>query len=370
MKTPDAPSDAAERACWIALLRVPGLGPVKFGRLIEGLGTAVATWEAGRDALRAAGLDAKTADALLEFRRGHDPLRAYGQVVLQGITVLTLADAAYPPLLKEIYAPPPVLFLRGELAPDDRLCLAVVGTRGVTAYGRLITERFVSALVEHGVTIVSGLARGIDAVAHRTTLEAGGRTIAVLGSGVDVIYPSEHRGLAESIAVNGALVSDYAPGTKPERDNFPARNRLIAGLTRGTLIVEAGEVSGALITARMALEQNREVFAVPGNVTSAASAGVNALIRRGEAKLVARVEDILEELHPDLVAEQLSLSDLLPENELEGAILRALSAEPLHVDDLSRATSLPIATVSSTLTMLEMKGVVKSAGGMVYARAR
>ncbi|HEY8744475.1 MAG TPA: DNA-processing protein DprA [Chloroflexota bacterium] len=362
--------DELERAHWVALLRVSGLGPVKFGRLLEAFGSATAAWTASPADLRGTGLDARTSEALTNFRSGHDPLAAHTRILQQGIDVVTLLDADYPPLLKEIYAPPPVVYLRGRVLPDDQLALAVVGTRGASAYGRLVTERFVSALVENGVTIVSGLARGIDAVAHRAALQAGGRTIAVLGSGVDSIYPSEHRGLAEAVVASGALLSEYAPGTKAERDNFPARNRLIAGMTRGTLVVEAGEVSGALITARMALEQNREVFAVPGNVTSAASAGVNALIRSGEAKLVARVEDILEELNPGLVTEQLRLTDLLPDNELESALLRALSAEPLHADDLARATALPIATVSSTLTMLEMKGIVKHAGGMVYARAR
>lgn len=370
MTTPDAPLDDRERAHWIALLRVSGLGPVKFGRLLDGVGRATAAWEAPLSELRAAGLDARTADALIAFRAGHDPVHAHGRIAAQGIGVVTLHDADYPPLLKEIYAPPPVLFRRGTLLPDDALALAVVGTRSATPYGRLVTERFVSALVASGVTIVSGLARGIDAVAHRAAIQSGGRTIAVLGSGVDTIYPGEHRSLASAVIEHGALLSEYAPGTKPERDNFPARNRLIAGMTRGTLVIEAGEVSGALITAHMALEQNREVFAVPGNITSTHSAGTNALIRHGEAKLVARVEDILEELNPDLVAEQLRLVDLLPDNDLESALLRALSAEPLHVDDLSRATSLPIATVSSTLTMLEMKGSVKHAGGMVYARAR
>jgi DNA processing protein len=370
MITADAPLTDAERAHWVALLRVSGLGPVKFGRLLESFGSATAAWAAPLSELRAVGLDARTSEALIAFRSGHDPLASHARIVQQGIDVVTLRDAGYPPLLKEIYAPPPVIFQRGSVLPDDQLALAVVGTRGASAYGRLVTERFVSALVENGVTIVSGLARGIDAVAHRAALQAGGRTIAVLGSGVDTIYPSEHRGLAEAVVANGALLSEYAPGTKAERDNFPARNRLIAGMTRGTLVVEAGEVSGALITARMALEQNREVFAVPGNVTSAASAGVNALIRSGEAKLVARVEDILEELNPGLVTEQLRLTDLLPDNELESVVLRALSAEPLHADDLARATDLPIATVSSTLTMLEMKGIVKHAGGMVYARAR
>jgi DNA processing protein len=370
METANAPLTDAERAHWVALLRVSGLGPVKFGRLLEAFGSAAAAWQAASGELRAAGLDARTTEALVAFRGGHDPLPGFARIGQQGIEVVTLLDPQYPPLLKEIYAPPPVVFLRGTVLPDDQLALAVVGTRGATAYGRLLTERFVAALVEHGVTIVSGLALGIDAVAHRAALQHGGRTIAVLGSGVDTIYPSNHRGLAESIVRNGALLSEYAPGTKPERDNFPARNRLIAGMTRGTLVVEAGEVSGALITARMALEQNREVFAVPGNVTSAASAGTNALLRAGEAKLVARVEDILEELNPGLVVEQLRLVELLPDNEMEAALLRALSAEPLHVDDLSRATDLPVATVSSTLTMLEMKGSVTHAGGMVYARAR
>lgn len=370
METADAPLTDAERAHWIALLRVSGLGPVKFGRLLEAFGSATAVWQAASGELRAAGLDARTTEALVTFRAGHGPLPALARLGQQGIEAVTLLDAQYPPLLKEIYAPPPVIFLRGTVLPDDQLALAVVGTRGATAYGRLVTERFVAALVEHGVTIVSGLALGIDAVAHRAAVQYGGRTIAVLGSGVDTIYPGTHRGLAESILRNGALLSEYAPGTKPERDNFPARNRLIAGMTRGTLVVEAGDVSGALITARMALEQNREVFAVPGNVTSAASAGTNALIRAGEAKLVARVEDILEELNPGHVAEQLRLVDLLPDNEMEAVLLRALSAEPLHVDDLSRATALPVATVSSTLTMLEMKGSVTHAGGMVYARAR
>lgn len=367
---PEGPLDDAERAHWIALIRVPGIGPIKFMRLCEHFGAAQAAWSADQGELQAAGLDARSADSLISFRTGHDPTRAFTQVQRLGVQAVTLADDEYPALLKEIYAPPPVLFIKGTLLPTDGLALAVVGTRSATAYGRLVAERFVSALVENGVTIVSGLARGIDAVAHRVTLEHGGRTIAVLGSGVDVIYPNEHRSLAEAISAGGALISEYAPGTKPERDNFPARNRLIAGLTRGALILEAGEVSGALITARMALEQNREVFAVPGNVTSAASAGTNALIRQGEAKLVTRVEDILEEINPGLVAEQLRLVDLLPDNEVERVLLRALSAEPLHVDDLARAADLPVATVSSTLTMLELKGMVKHAGGMVYARAR
>ena len=362
--------DTAERACWVACCRVPGLGPVRFGRLLEYFGTASAAWSASGPELIAAGLDSKTAESLLTLRARHDPLAAWEGIARAGVQVLTLRDADYPPLLKEIYAPPPVLFVRGALTAEDRVAVAMVGTRGATSYGRMVAERLAGDLARHGVTVVSGLARGIDAVAHRAALQAGGRTIAVLGSGVDVIYPGEHRGLADAIANAGALVSEYVPGTKPERDNFPARNRLIAGMTMGTIIIEAGDVSGALITARMALEQNREVFAVPGNVTSAASAGTNALIRRGEAKLISRVEDVLEELNPSLIAEQLELVELLPENDTERALLAALGSEPLHVDEISRATALPIATVTSALTLLELKGAVRHAGGMTYMRGR
>ncbi len=359
-----------ERALWVACMQVPGLGPVKFARLLERFGTAVSAWSAGDQELRTAGLDGKTADAFVAYRRTNDPTALLSRAQRSGIDVLTLRDPAYPSLLKEIYAPPPVLFVRGELLTEDRLSVAVVGTRTATAYGKLIAERLVSDLVRHAVTIVSGLARGIDAIAHRTALQAGGRTVAVLGSGVDVIYPGEHRALADAIVKNGALLSEYLPGAKPERDNFPARNRLIAGMTMGTIIVEAGDVSGALITARMALEHNREVFAVPGNVTSQASVGTNALIRRGEAKLISRVEDVLEELNPGLVAEQLQLVELLPENATESVLLEALTTEPQHVDELSRSTGIAIAAVTSTLTMLELKGAARHAGGMTYTRMR
>ncbi|MCL4541072.1 MAG: DNA-processing protein DprA [Chloroflexi bacterium] len=356
----------------MALSMVPGLGPVRFGRLLAAFSTAAAAWEASSADLRAAGLDARTLQALLAFRHTIHPETKLRKILRDDVTIITLQNPSYPALLREIATPPPVLYLRGELHPSDDRAIAVVGTRNITTYGRAATEMIVSNLVASGYTIVSGLARGTDSVAHRSALESGGRTIAVLGSGVNIIYPAENRSLAQAVQRSGALLSEYPPDVKPERDNFPARNRLIAGLTLGTLVIEAGEVSGALITARMALEQNREVFAVPGNINAPMSIGTNTLIKQASAKLVTCAADILEEIEPTATQHvaQRSLAELLPENALEEQILTLLAAQPLHIDELSRASGLPIAEISSTLTVLELKGIVRSIGGMTYCRAR
>ncbi|MCL4508888.1 MAG: DNA-processing protein DprA [Chloroflexi bacterium] len=366
------PTTADDTAYWVALSQVPGLGPVKFNRLLTYFGSTVAAWEAPPRQLLDAGLDTRTVRALEERRLRQAPDRDLQTIVGRGVIVLTLADERYPRLLREITAPPPVLYVKGSLEASDEQAIAVVGTRTCTPYGKMVTEQLVRALVGAGYVIVSGLARGVDSHAHRTALTEHGRTMAVLGSGVNVIYPSEHRQLAEQVSRSGALISEYPPFAKPERDNFPARNRIIAGVSLGALVVEAGEVSGALITARMALEQNREVFAVPGSITSPASDGTNGLIKRGEAKLVSRVEDILEELEPATAQRvvQHALTEVLPENELEATLLRLLAAEALHVDELSRSAELPVATVSGTLTVLELKGLVHHLGGMVYCRSR
>jgi DNA processing protein len=224
-------------------------------------------------------------------------------------------------------------------------------------------------LARHSITVVSGLAKGVDTMAHRAALEAGGRTIAVLGTGLDVVYPPENARLTEEIVQRGAIITDYPLGTQPEAGNFPPRNRLISGLSLGVLIVEAGDKSGALITCDYALEQGREVFAVPGNITSRMSAGTNRLIQQG-AKLVTRVEDIVEELNLGMVAEQLSMREVLPENDQEATLLRSLTAEPTHVDEIVRASGLPVSEVSATLTMMELKGLVRQVGGMNYVVAR
>ncbi len=264
-----------------------------------------------------------------------------------------------------MFNPPPVLYLRGGLATEDGLAIAVVGTRLVSSYGRQVTEAIVPELARSGVTVVSGLARGVDSLAHRLALDSGGRTIAVLGCGVDVNYPAENARLASAIAERGAVISEYALGMPPDAANFPPRNRIISGLSLATLVVEAGETSGALITADFANEQGRDVMAVPGSLFSPRSRGTNALIQQG-AKLVTCATDILEELNVAAVPQQLEIKQLIPQDPVEAAICALLSAEPVHIDTIGRGTGLPIATVSSTLAVMELKGLVRQVGGMNY----
>jgi DNA processing protein len=285
------------------------------------------------------------------------------------VHVLTWDAPNYPPHLRQIYNAPPVLYFRGQIEERDEWAVAVVGTRRASVYGKEATRMIATGLAQAGVTVISGMARGIDTVAHRACLDAGGRTIAVLGCGVDVVYPRENARLAAEIAGRGALVSEYALGTRPEASNFPPRNRIISGLTLGTVVVEAGLGSGALITADFAAEQGREVFAVPGNVFARGSRGVNQLIQQG-AKLVSNVTDILEELNLTMVSQQAQVRAVIPENQTEALLLDHLTAEPLHVDDLSRTVELPIAQVSSTLALMELKGMVRQVGGMNYVLAR
>ena len=263
-----------------------------------------------------------------------------------------------------------MLYVKGKLTYDDEWSLAVVGTRRASAYGKEVTRAFVGDLVRNKITIVSGLARGIDAEAHRAALEAGGRTIAVLGCGIDMIYPPEHDKLAQTIIEHGALVTEYPVGTKPDAVNFPPRNRIISGLSLGVLLVEGDETSGAIITADFALEQDREVFAVPGNIFRRESRGPNRLIRESRAKSVMRVQDILEELNLTMVAEHAEARAVVPDNETEATLLRYLSADPIHVDELRQQSGLPIAQVSSTLALMELKGLVRQSGGMNYVLAR
>ena len=262
-----------------------------------------------------------------------------------------------------------MLYLRGSLTPADEWSVAVVGTRRATVYGKEATRLIAGELARAGVTVISGLARGIDTVAHQAALDAGGRTIAVLGSGVDVTYPAENRRLMQRIIKEGAVLSEYALGRPPEAGNFPPRNRVISGLSLGAVVVEAGRRSGALITADYAVEQGRDVFAVPGNIFNRNSQGCNRLIQQG-AKLILRVEDILEELNLTMVAQQLELRAVVPENETESLVLGFLSGDPLHVDELVRRTALPISEVSSTLALMELKGMVRQVGGMNYVVAR
>jgi DNA processing protein len=255
------------------------------------------------------------------------------------------------------------------LLPQDNWALGVVGTRRASVYGREATRSLVGGLAASGVTIVSGLAYGIDTHAHQTALDAGGRTIAVLGNGIDITYPAQNRKLADRIVEHGALVSEYPLGTQPESRNFPPRNRIISGLSLGVLVVEGAADSGAMITADFAAEQGREVFAVPGNILNRASEGPNRLIQQG-AKLVIRIGDILEELNLTMAAEQSEAREVIPDNDIEAVLLKHLSAEPIHVDELGRAVGLPIHEVAGTLTLMELKGKVRQVGGMNYVVAR
>lgn len=354
---------------WIAFGRISGVGPIRVQRLRDHFGSLAEAWRAPRGELMAAGLDSRVADAIVAARPRLSPHQEVEALARAGVQAITLDSPAYPRRLREIYSPPPVLYVRGELLPEDELALGVVGTRRATMYGREATEMLVGGLVTNCLTIVSGLARGIDTVAHRAALTAGGRTIAVLGSGLDIIYPSENARLARDIAERGAVVSEYPLGTKPDAANFPARNRIISGLSLGVLVIEAGDGSGALITADFALEQNREVFAVPGPIFARSSQGTNRLIQQG-AKLVLSTNDILTELNLTSAPQQLEMRAILAETPAEAALVRVLSQEPMHIDEVCRQSGLPVAEVSSTLTMLELKGSVRHLGGMHYIRTR
>ncbi|HEU5368765.1 MAG TPA: DNA-processing protein DprA, partial [Ktedonobacterales bacterium] len=285
---------------------------------------------------------------------------------------LTQADPDYPELLREIYLPPIVLYVRGALASEDAWAVAIVGTRKATAYGYQVTEQLARGLASNKVTVISGLARGVDTAAHKAALAvSGGRTIAVLGCGLDMIYPPENARLAARLCEQGALISEFPLGTQPEPTNFPIRNRVISGLSLGVVVIEAPRHSGALITTRFALEQNRQVFAVPGHIYSKASEGTNALIQDG-AKLVMRVDDVLEELKLQQAPQQQEMRALLPASDVESVLLALLAAapEPQHVDELCRASALPTAEVSSALVMMELKGMVQQVASMTYVQAR
>jgi DNA processing protein len=358
----------SERKYWVGFNIVKGIGPARVRLLREHFSSLRRAWEASEADLRGAGLDRRSLAALLETRPHLNLDREMERLDALGVAVLTWEDHDYPARLLEIDDPPPVLYMRGSLDDQDQWAIAVVGTRRASPYGRQVTSSLAADLARSGVTIISGLARGIDGLAHRAALEAGGRTIAVLGSGPDIIYPPEHRQLATAIVQQGALVTEFPLGTKPEAGNFPPRNRIISGLALGVLVTEAGEGSGALITTDYALEQGRDVFAVPGNITAHGSSGTNQLIQNG-AKPVLTAQDILEELNLALVTQYVEARESLPVDENEAAILAHLSDEPRHVDEIVRLSGLPVEQISGTLTMLELKGMVRQVATMTYVRS-
>lgn len=282
----------------------------------------------------------------------------------ENIHCLTRDDNNYPPLLKEIHDPPYCLFVRGEINPDD-FFLGVVGTRKYSKYGKQITNKIVKKLAKAGITIVSGLAYGIDSFAHKATLEASGKTIAVLGGGNNDkhVYPAKHKGLAKNIAnSNGAVITEYAPGTQPTRYTFPKRNRIIAGICKGVIVMEAGENSGSLITSDCALNENREVFTVPHNITSKNGVGPNELIKQGAVPITS-AQDVLDHFHLEFEPED---HEIEPDSKEERKILKELSEEPTHIDKIIKNTELNSDTVNSTISMMEIKGMIKNLGNMEY----
>jgi len=354
---------------WVGFSLIPGIGRVRLTQLENYFGSLEKAWHAAPVDLKQSGLDSGSIRAIASWRPKLSLEAEVEKLERYGVKALTWHDSGYPPRLKEIYDYPPILYVRGSLLPEDEWCLAVVGTRRATVYGRQVTEELVSDLARSRITIVSGLARGIDSIAHRSALEAGGRTIAVFGCGLDIVYPSENADLARKIIQQGALISEYPLGTRPKADNFPRRNRIMSGLSLGVLITEAGKTSGAMITAHLALEQNREVFAIPGSILSPASSGTNHLIQEG-AKLVGDYNDILEELNLTAVAHQMEIREIVPASDTESLLLKQLSAEPTHIDEVCRSTGLSVSAISSTLAMMELKGVVKQVGNMNYVLAR
>lgn len=358
-----------EKAYWLALQRVRGLGPVKLRRLTEFFGSAARAWQSTALELKEVkGLDSRTINNLMEAKKKIYPEKELEAVEKLDIKVLTIDDQDYPFNLKEIYAPPPVLYLKGNLLPEDQKALAVVGSRKATFYGLRITEELSNQLADHGITIVSGLARGIDTAAHRGALKNQGRTIAVLGCGLNFIYPPENKKLMAEIIEQGAVITEFALDTPPEPNNFPMRNRVISGISLGVLVIEAAKKSGSLITADFALEQGREVFAVPGMITNRQSEGTNNLIKDG-AKLVQNIKDILEELgwpsQKILATIQENSGDLSQEERL---ILQTLGNQPKHLDNILRETKLDFSQVFTALTQLEVNGLIAQLPGKLFLR--
>jgi DNA processing protein len=363
---------AEEAFYWLALNLTPGIGSTLMRRLLDRFKTPEAVFHVPqKELLKIEGLGEKVAK---EIRKG--PLEKVVQRELSllkeiGGKIVTLKDEKYPKRLRDIYDPPALLYVRGELKPEDEFAVSIVGSRKTTPYGRWFTEKVSQELARYGVTIVSGMARGIDSLAHWGAVSGGGRTIAVLGCGVDVIYPSENRNLFAKIIDHGAILSEFPIGSPPEGGHFPRRNRIISGLSIGVVVIQAGEKSGSLITANYALEQGREVFAVPGNVGTESSRGTHRLIKEG-AKLVESSEDILEEILPQwrrggeaIPKVEAPKPDLTQEERI---LYELLGETPLHIDAMIRESRLDPGKVSSLLLDLELKGLVSQSPGKCFSK--
>ncbi len=380
---PETIATDPELKYWVAMHRVYGIGPARFRQLLRHFGSIDVAWSAPFSALVAAGIGQENARSLEELRSQSDPDHEMETLERLGISALRFDSPGYPKSLAETYDPPPVLYFRGELPATEQNAVAVVGSRRCTAYGREMAKRISSGLVQSGVAVYSGLARGIDGTAHRAALEAGGRTVAVVGGGLDSIYPAEHEQMArEMVGTGGAVVSEYPVGVRPKPEHFPRRNRIISGLTRGVVVVEAVRKSGAMLTVKWALEQDREVFAVPGSALSVNSEGPNWLIQQG-AKLTTSHLDVLDELSISPPAVKPADSKIEPAQgelgvdslarkdngiDIEYRVHEHLSSvgAPCHADEISRSTGIKVAEVTSALAVLGLKGLVDEVGPMTY----
>jgi DNA processing protein len=352
---------------WFSLRSAPQVGNIIFRRLVDHFGSPAAVLKASaRELQRVAGIGPQVASAIACHNGGAAAEQEYRATMRAGVSVVTYRDPCYPALLREIADYPPYLYVKGELTAIGP-AIAIVGSRRASGYGLMTSARLARELARQGVTVVSGMARGIDAAAHRGALEGGGKSIGVLGCGIDIVYPTENRRLFAAMAEQGALISEFPFGTLPLPENFPKRNRLISGISSGVLVVEATAQSGSLITAETALEQGRDVFAIPGNINSETSRGPNRLIKQG-AKLVESAEDIMDELPAMGRRAEKGLTGAAPElDPKESALLGVMAALPLHIDEITQKSGLTVGDVSAILLRLELKGVVAQLPGKYFA---
>ncbi|MDZ4672425.1 MAG: DNA-processing protein DprA [Phototrophicales bacterium] len=357
-----------ERYYWLGFNLISSMGVKRIEHLIAQFGTLQHVWNADEKSLKSAKLADKFIEKLLSQRKMLNLQAEYDKLNKLNIQFVIFSDDDYPTRLRNIPDPPPALYIRGDLLPKDSKALAVVGTRKCTRYGRDVSAELSEQLAKNGVTIISGLAEGIDASAHQGALKGGGRTLAICGCGLDRVYPAQHTALAKKIAENGALISEFSLGTPPIGENFPRRNRIISGLSLGVLVIEAPEKSGALITASVAAEQGREVFVIPGNITNNVASGTNKLLQDG-AKLVTSAKDILDELNLEhtILQTRIKTESFVPSSDEEALILKFISTDPTHIDDIIRQTGLNSSEVMGLLTILELKGLAQSAGYMQYS---
>lgn len=362
-----------DKACWIALNMVEGVGRITYNKLIAHFGSPEKVFSASqKELMDVEGIGRKTADSIKSFKLEEEAKKELDRIKKSNTDVLTITDTEYPSSLKAIFDPPPVLYVKGRILKSDAIAVAVVGSRSPTVYGKLVTEKISKEIVEMGITVVSGMARGIDSIAHKSAINCGGRTIAVLGCGLNVVYPPENFRLMDEIAGNGAVISEFPMSAKPDKMNFPQRNRVISGLSLGVVVVEAAEKSGSLITARHAVEQGREVFAVPGSLNSPKSHGTNRLIKMG-AKLIEDVGDIIEEFPPDVNSflkkpvekKRIEDNDLTEEERL---VYSFTGAEPYHIDAIIERSNLPVGMVSAILSKLELKGLIRQLSGKMFVK--